>query len=387
MGLLAYSGVMADKILFVSATEYAVEHFAAPYIDWLNENSYDVHVLTGSQIGNYVPPAGVTTETIGLERQPNPVSDAVQLAKLVKYMRKHDFDVVYSISPKGGLIAQLAAKLAGVEHRIHFVTGQTWKTKTGGERELLRRLDQLMNSVCTRAYVDSASQAEFLIEQGILPRDKAYVLGSGSVSGILVEEFLFSESNRQTVRERHGFADDEIVVFFLGRISPVKGVTDLVRAFAIASRENAKLRLLLVGPDDGDLPEVKRLIVEQRIESIVASEFESTPRPAIHYSAADIYCVPSYMEGFGNVVLEAASAGVPTVGADIYGLQDSIADGYSGLLYPSGDIGALADTLLELANDHELREQLGRNAADRVVEEFSQERLVEEFAKAHVALG
>ena len=377
---------MAQKILFVSATEYAVEHLAAPYITWLNDNAYDVHVLTGSQIGNFVPPEGVTTETIGLERQPNPASDAVQLLKLVQYMRKHSFDVVYSISPKGGLIAQLAAKIAGVKHRIHFVTGQTWKTKTGGERELLKRLDQLMNSVCTRAYIDSSSQAEFLIEQGILPRQKAHVLGSGSVSGILVEEFVFSEANRRMVRERHGFSDDHIVVFFLGRISSVKGVTDLVKAFAIASRENDKLRLLLVGPDDGDLPEVKRLIKEQRIDDIVASEFESTPRPAAHYSAAEIYCVPSYMEGFGNVVLEAACAGVPAVGADIYGLQDSIADGYSGLLYPSGDIGALADTLLRLANDTELRKELGANAAARVSAEFSQDRLVQEFAKAHKAL-
>ena len=176
-------------------------------------------------------------------------------------------------------------------------------------------------------------------------------------------------------------------MFFLGRISTVKGVRDLVRAFAIASRENDKLRLLIVGPDDGDLPEVQRLIAEQRLGALVAAEWEGTPRPAIHYSAADIYCVPSYMEGFGNVVLEAACAGVPTIGSDIYGLQDSIADGYSGLLYPSGDIGALADTILKLANDSDLRKQLGENAANRVAEEFTQDRLVEEFRKAHEALN
>ena len=163
-------------------------------------------------------------------------------------------------------------------------------------------------------------------------------------------------------------------------------MTDLVRAFAIASRENEDLRLLLVGPDDGDLPEVQRLIAEQRLDAVVSSEWESTPRPAIHYSAAEIYCVPSYMEGFGNVVLEAACAGVPTIGSDIYGLQDSIADGYSGLLYPSGDIGALAEAILRLANDADLRKVLGENAANRVAEEFTQARLVEEFRKKHEAL-
>ena len=144
--------------------------------------------------------------------------------------------------------------------------------------------------------------------------------------------------------------------------------------------------MLLVGPDDGDLPEVQRLIAEQRLDAVVSSEWESTPRPAIHYSAAEIYCVPSYMEGFGNVVLEAACAGVPTIGSDIYGLQDSIADGYSGLLYPSGDIGALAEAILRLANDADLRKVLGENAANRVAEEFTQARLVEEFRKKHEAL-
>ena len=371
------------KILFVSVTEYAVEHFAGPYIAALNKSGHDIHVLTGSEIGSYTGPAGITRKVIGLSRKPDPFKDLAELISLTRYIRKHKFDVVYSICPKAGLIVQLAAKIAGVKHRVHFVTGQVWKTRTGMSRWGLKRLDWLMCSLVTKAYVDSRSQADFLIQQKVLKRSKAVVLASGSVSGVVVEDFPFSEKNRKEVRQQHNIADDEILIFFLGRISIVKGIRDLVKAVAIARESNDKIRLLIVGPDEGDLENIQQVIREKNLTESVVGQWSSTPRPAKQYSAAEILCVPSYMEGFGNVVLEAACAGVPAVGSDIYGLQDSIADGKTGLRYPLGDVQALADCLLKLANDHTLRKRLGDNALARVQNEFNQPILVDAFMTAH----
>lgn len=371
------------KILFVSATEYAVEHFVGPYIAALNAENNDVHVLTGGEIGNYKGPEGIQRETIGLTRRPNPLSDSKELISLTRYIRKHKFDIVYSISPKGGLIAQMAAKLAGVKHRIHFVTGQTWTTRGGLGRLGLKKLDWLVCKLVTKAYVDSQSQAEFLIQQGVLSRPKANVLASGSVSGVVVDQFLFSQQKREKVRQQFGIADSNILVFFLGRISSVKGVGDLVDAFSIAHQRNDQLRLLIIGPDDGDQAVVEEKIKTNQLEDFVAAQWSSTPRPAEQYSAAEIFCVPSYMEGFGNVVLESACAGVPTIGSDIYGLQDSIADGKTGILFELGNVEALAEQLVRLADDEKLRKELGQNAYQRVCNEFSQQHLVEAFMQAH----
>ena len=374
------------KILFVSATEYAIEHFAGPYILALHNAGHEIHVLTGGEIGNYKGPEAVVRKAIGLKRKPSPFSDLKELISLIRYIRKHKFSVVYSISPKGGLIGQLAAKLAMVKHRVHFVTGQTWKTRSGIGRWGLKKLDWLICQLLSKAYVDSRSQAEFLIEQKVLKRRKAVVLASGSVSGVVVNEFLFSQENRDQVRTQYNISDQNVLIFFLGRISSVKGVTDLVEAFAKAYKRNDQLRLLIVGPDDGDADAVKAKIKQHELGEVITATWASTPRPAIQYSAADIFCVPSYMEGFGNVVLESACAGVPTVGSDIYGLQDAIADGKTGILFELGNTSELADKLVQLANDEPLRKQLGQNALERVKTEFAQEHLVKAFMEAHLQL-
>ena len=163
-------------------------------------------------------------------------------------------------------------------------------------------------------------------------------------------------------------------------------MTDLVEAFAKAYKRNDQLRLLIVGPDDGDADAVKAKIKQHELGEVITATWASTPRPAIQYSAADIFCVPSYMEGFGNVVLESACAGVPTVGSDIYGLQDAIADGKTGILFELGNTSELADKLVQLANDEPLRKQLGQNALERVKTEFAQEHLVKAFMEAHLQL-
>lgn len=374
------------KILFVSATEYAVEHFVGPYIEALDNDGNELHVLTGGEIGDYQGPPRIQRQTIGLSRRPSPLSDLKQLMFLTRYMRKHKFNVVYSISPKGGLIAQMAAKLAGVKKRVHFVTGQTWKTRSGPGRLMLKKFDTLICKLVSKAYVDSRSQAEFLIEQRVLDRSKAVVLGSGSVSGVVVDQFLYSQEKRDKVRKQFGISDTDILVFFLGRISSVKGVGDLVDAFKIAHQENDNLRLLIIGPDDGDRAIVEQKIADNGLNHVVKSQWSSTPRPAEQYSAAEIFCVPSYMEGFGNVVLESACAKVPTIGSDIYGLQDAIVDEQTGVLFELGNKQALADQIVRLANDESLRTELGNNAYQRVCNEFSQRHLVDAFMQAQQKL-
>lgn len=371
------------KILFLSATEYAVEHFVGPYIAALHNQGHDLHVLTGGEIGDYRGLPGIQQQTISLSRRPSPAGDFRQLLFLTRHMRKHRFDVVYSISPKGGLIAQIAAKLAGIKQRVHFVTGQTWKTRRGLSRLMLKKFDTLICKLVTKAYVDSRSQAEFLIKQRVLNRSKAVILGSGSVSGVVIDQFLFSQEKREKVRKQFGIQDSQILVFFLGRISSVKGVGDLVDAFKIAFQQNENLRLLIIGPDDGDRAAVVKKIESSGLRDFVRTQWSSTPRPAEQYSAAEIFCVPSYMEGFGNVVLESACAKVPAIGSNIYGLQDAIVDNQTGVLFEVGNTQELASQIVRLANDESLRKKLGNNAYQRVRNEFSQAHLVEAFMRAH----
>ena len=93
-------------------------------------------------------------------------------------------------------------------------------------------------------------------------------------------------------------------------------------------------------------------------------------------SAADVFCLPSYREGFGTVIIEAAAAGLPSIASRIYGVTDAIDDGKTGLLHTVKDIAEMTSLMERLAIDVELRVALGHAARERVVTRFSEERLV-----------
>jgi glycosyltransferase involved in cell wall biosynthesis len=88
-------------------------------------------------------------------------------------------------------------------------------------------------------------------------------------------------------------------------------------------------------------------------------------------AAADIFCLPSYREGFGMTIIEAAACAVPAVASRIYGITDAVVDGKTGLLIPCGDVAALTQALLKLILEDNLRQQMGNAARVRALELFS----------------
>ena len=96
-------------------------------------------------------------------------------------------------------------------------------------------------------------------------------------------------------------------------------------------------------------------------------------------SAADVFVLPSYREGFGSVVIEAAACGVPAVASRIYGLTDAVVEGETGLLYPAGDVPALFAQLKHMHDDAAMRAEMGRMARERASAEFSMDYVTSEM--------
>ena len=98
---------------------------------------------------------------------------------------------------------------------------------------------------------------------------------------------------------------------------------------------------------------------------------DATDRPQEYFAAADIFCLPSYREGFGTTIIEAAATGVPAIGSRIYGITDAIVDGTTGLLFAPGDVRQLAERILTLVQDTEFRKRMGESARQRALQDFS----------------
>jgi glycosyltransferase involved in cell wall biosynthesis len=100
-----------------------------------------------------------------------------------------------------------------------------------------------------------------------------------------------------------------------------------------------------------------------------------TDCPERYMAIADFLCLPSYREGFGTVVIEAAAMGLPTVGTIIYGLTDAVEDGVTGILVPPKDTVALAKAMRRILDEQDFRVNLGRTARERCVEYFDAEKV------------
>jgi glycosyltransferase involved in cell wall biosynthesis len=314
-------------------------------------------------------PAGITRVTIRIARPIAPWADLLALLALLRLFRQRRFDLVHSITPKAGLLAMLAGALAGVPLRLHSFTGQVWVTRSGLMRTLLKTADRLIAWLATDVLADSPSQREFLIAQGIVAAAKSAVLARGSICGVDMARFRPDAAARERVRYRHDIPPGAVVFLYLGRIQRDKGLLDLAQAFAAVGTLHPDAHLLLVGPDEGDLraaltSAAAACAARLRIAGL-------TDRPQEYFAAADAFCLPSYREGFGTTIIEAAAAGVPAIGSRIYGITDAILDGETGLLFEAGEVQQIAQSMRTLAGDESLRQRMGVKARERAERDFS----------------
>jgi glycosyltransferase involved in cell wall biosynthesis len=368
----------ARKVAFVSTSNYALRHFLAPHIAQVARKD-DVVLICNLEHGRPEVDQNIAVHSLPIARQPKPLQDLIVLVRLVRLMRRERFDEVYTISPKGGFLGALASWIARVPTRVHFFTGQVWATSSGTKRWIYRTIDRLIGRICTHGLVDSPSQLDFLVAETVISRDKARVLGSGSIRGVDTERFRPDAGTRQTMRQRLGIEADQIVFLFLGRLTVEKGVFELLEAFAEMSDGSARQMLVFAGPDEGCLAPLRALAAEiDEAERVVF--LPATDRPQDLLAMADVFCLPSHREGFPMVVLEAASAGVPAVASDIYGTRDAVKDGETGCLHAPLDIGDLARKMTILSEDRDLRERYGASARKRCLEEFSEHHVLSAFA-------
>jgi glycosyltransferase involved in cell wall biosynthesis len=198
---------------------------------------------------------------------------------------------------------------------------------------------------------------------------------------------------RHGFRARLGFAEDDVVLLYVGGITPRKDVRFLVRhhpelpdpALPEPVPTNRRLRLLLIGPDldAAYAASLEADMAARRPGEVVRLPFTDDPGPA--YGAADLFVFASREEGFGNVLLEAMAAGLPVVARRLPGVTDSfIEDGRTGFLF---DDAAQYDAIVRaLAADAGRRRTVGAAARAEVTKRFSLDRIAERYARLYRSL-
>jgi lipopolysaccharide/colanic/teichoic acid biosynthesis glycosyltransferase len=367
-----------QSICIVSATPLSVYFFLKPHIAALAKQ-YNVSVVFDPRNDDYLGDLGLEARVvpINMTRKLNPFQDFFSLFYLYKFFRKNQFDLIVSVAPKAGMLSMIAASLASHSKRVHIFQGEFWASKKGLLRSILKQVDSLTANLAHQVLAVSESEKKFLAQEKIIQLEKIDVLGEGSICGVDIVKYQFNSDVRSLVRQELKIPIDAVVALFMGRIVADKGIFELMDSFKNTYKDCPNLYLLIVGPDEGAIKEGLFSSIGKAQDRVRLVGFTRTPER--YMSAADFFCLPSYREGFPISILDAAAAGIPTIGTSIYGISDAVQDGKTGLLVAPRNAKKLREAISRLYQNHELRNILGANAKARVIDLFQQNIVVKRY--------
>jgi glycosyltransferase involved in cell wall biosynthesis len=346
-------------------------------LSYLRKAGFDPAVLCSPGVGveKIRDREAVAVYTVAMQREISPARDIRSLFQVWRLLLRIRPVICNSGTPKAGFIVGIAAWLARVPCRIYTLRGLRLETATGIKRRILLLTERVACFCAHRVICVSSSLRERAITLGLLPVDKAVLLGAGSSNGVDTNRFAATPpkmSQAVELRQKLGIRQDQPVIGFAGRFTRDKGLPELVAAFQSVRKKVPEAILLLVGSyEEGDpVPQKIREAIECE-PGVLCVEF--TSQIDLYYLVMDIFVLPSHREGFPNTVLEAQAAGRPVVTTTATGAIDAVQDGVTGLLVPVGDAQRLAAALLSLLFSPTMIRSLGQAGRERVLREFSNE--------------
>jgi glycosyltransferase involved in cell wall biosynthesis len=308
-----------------------------------------------------------------LQREISFFADAAAVLQLVRLIRRERPRILHTHTAKAGTIGRIAARLAGsarpevVVHTFHghVLRGYFSPLKT----RLFRVVERVLARSSDSLVAVSPEVREDLVRMHVAPPGKIAVVRLGLD---LEQRVAAPEGTRERVREELRVGDEPLIGW-LGRMTEIKCVDVLLRAFA---RVRGDAVLVLVG--DGPLrPSLEALAAQLGIAH--RCRFVGyADEVARFYAACDVIALSSANEGTPVTIIEALAAGVPVVSTDVGGVRDVVEDGRSGFLVPPGDVEELGRALDRLAGDPALRQELGGRGRD-VIARYSIPRLVDDL--------
>jgi len=374
------------RLLYVVTTPSTVKLLRGQ-LRYMTAAGFEVTVVSapGPELDAAAQEDGVRTVAIPMARDFSPVSDLrawQAIRRLIKEFRPHITNVS---TGKAALLGGLAARSCGVPIRVYVLRGIGYQA-VGGVRGALRKIaERIACGSAHRKICVSESVRKRLELDGFLTAESSCVLASGSSDGVDAARFApTGERVAHAKRLRHelGIPADAPVVGYVGRLTPDKGVPELLAAHESLKRTVTGVRMLLVGGSEADdqLPPEAR--ERMRTDATIVCP-GSVGDPAPYYHVMDVLALPSRREGFPNTVLEAYAAGKPVVATRTTGVVDAVMEEGTGLLVPVGDAHALADALDLMLKSPATRHEMGEAGRRSVARDFRPVRLWRELEKEY----
>lgn len=364
------------KICYVVTVSVTIRAFFIPQLKYLSENGFDVTVICSpddrlqEELGDkicFVP--------VDIPRGMSVLGSINAIKDLLGIFKKEKFDLIQYSTPNAALYSSIASIIAGCKFRNYHLMGFRYLGASGIAKIILKSIEKITCKLSTSIECVSKSNLELGVKEKVFQRDKAVIVWNGSTGGVDLNRFNINhkEEWRKAVRNEYNISDDEFVFGFVGRVTKDKGIDELLEAYKMLIDDIDNTRLMIVGDFEEEKNLNQELLVwSKKCDNVVyISSKQDIER---YYAAFDVLVLPSYREGFGNVVIEAQAVGVPVMVSNIPGPIDAICEGKGSVSFPVKNSKALLSVMNQMLYSD--CETMGKQANEFVSRHFDSEQLV-----------
>jgi glycosyltransferase involved in cell wall biosynthesis len=308
-----------------------------------------------------------------------PVGDIRALGELVRYLKRDRFDVVHTHSAKAGVLGRIAAHLAGVPVVVHTPYSLPFRRELNqGARYWLYYFIEKMLGRWTDVMI-ATSKAEYreISASGIIDAEQIPLIHNC----LDLENYAYQYDCRAASKRDLGWAENQLVVGTVARISPQKGIQTLLESARLVREQIPNVRFVVVG--EGEL----RGEIEQRAQALGLNGTWTMVGQRDDYlrylRAFDVFAFPSLWEGLPYAPIEAMAVGTPVVATSVVGTIDLVSHEETGLLVPARDETSMAQAIVRVLTDASLARQLAVRGRSFIETNFNAERPVEQTLDAY----
>ena len=381
------------KLLRITTAPISLNVLLPGQMKYMREQGFDVLMVSsdGPELANVLDREGCRHHIIPMTRKMSPFTDLRCLWLLYRLFRKEKPDIVHSHTPKAGLLAMLAAKMAGIKIRVHTIAGLRYVTTKGMSRRILIAMEKLTGMAATHVWPNSGSMKTFIEANRLVTTRKLEVIGWGSSNGVNLARYNPAVLKQEKLNEVKGLVKyDPSLFYFLsvGRLVHDKGMDELLLAFARVNALHPHTRLILVGAFEDEVDPVSdkaRELIKTH-PAVIAAGWSNAVEYFMQF--ANVLVHPSHREGFPNVLMQAGAMGCPIICSSIDGNTDIVRHRETGLLFEVKNEEALLGQMQSAIKEpaalkgmaDQLLLQIQTHYDQRVVQSFLHEKYLQLLA-------
>lgn len=356
------------KKLIVGITAPSSVILITGQLQYFKNKGYKTYLMAPSdeKVTAYCEREGCEHLPIEIEREISITKDFKSLLSIYKHFKRVKPDVINFGTPKVSLLGLTAARLLGIKNRIYTCRGYRFEHETGFKRKLLKQFEKLTASCAHSIICISNSVRDFGLENKLFSKEKSVVINKGSSNGLDLTRFnpeLITAQEIMAKKQELNILEKDFVFGFVGRLVDRKGVNELFYAFETLQKTNANFKLVVVGSVESEQIADKTLIDKMKSHPSVILTGTQYNVP-LYLSLMDVFVLPAWWEGFGNVLIQAAAMKKPIISCEVTGCKDAVNNGFNGDLIETKSIDKLVEKMKEFYQDKSLRDTYGANGVE-----------------------